>query len=236
MTFPTYGSLVTKLNNDYDLSDENFISAAELLGLFNEGIRDCERIIHELHHEDKYFLNTGTISLVSGTSDYSFPTDIYGNKLRHVWYQNGSQKYEITKLRRVEQVKYSDTGNTYSFLVVNPTAGPKIRLYPTPAETGAYVQLFYIRECRRFVASTTDATNTLELPNGENLINQHARLGVARKMRRPELIAAEMQALTNQVSLFENSLKEMIPDENNLAQMDLSAYVSQGLELYNGGY
>lgn len=235
MTYPTYGSLVTKVSNDYDITDENFISATELLGLFNDGIRDCERIIHELHHEDKYFLIDSTITLVNGTSDYNLPADIFGSKIRHLWYENGTNKYEIKKMRRVENVKFSDTGNTYEYLLINTTNGIKLRFYPTPVESGTFIKLFYIRECRRFTISKTDVTNTLELPEAENLINQHAKKGIARKMRRPEIIAAEAMELTNQISLFEISLKDMVPDENNLAQLDLSSYVTQGLDYLNGG-
>jgi len=237
MTYPTYGALVSKVQADYDIADENFISAAELLTLFNEGIKDVERIIHELHHEDKYFLVNGAITLANGTSDYSLPADIFANKIRTIWYENGTRKYEITKVRDIKDVKWSATGNSYEFLLINTTAGIKLRLYPTPTESGAYVKLFYVRECRRFVASTIDATNTLEIPAGENLVIQHVKRGCARKMRNPNMIAMEDGFLTQQLDLFQASLKEMVPDTNNLVPLDLNSYVSQGmLDIYNGGY
>jgi hypothetical protein len=234
MTLPTYGSLVTKVQNDYDLTDENFISSTELLGLFNEGLKDVEKIIHELHHEDKYFIAPGTITLVSGTQDYSLPADIYLNKLRHVAYDNGSEKYEITKNRHVQYLKFVQPSERYQYLLVNPSTGIKMRLYPTPLEAGAYVSIFYIREIRRFTSDTADATNTLEIPGAENLVLAHVRRGVAWKMRRQDLIAAEDARLKEQVAIFELSLKEMVPDENNLALMDMQSYIDQGMmEVFN---
>ena len=238
MTYPTYGALVTKVNNDYDITDENFISPTELLGLFNEAVKDIEKEIHDLHHEDKYFLNQTTITLVPNQSDYAMPTGIYGNKLRHIWYQNGTLKYEIRKLRKLEEVRYTTTGNMYSFLLLNlplPT-GVVFRLYPTPTEAGAFVNVFFIRECQRFAGNVSDPTDVLEIPEAENVVIQHVKRSVARKMRRADLVEFENGLLSQQLDIFRASMKEMIPDENNQAIMDLSAYCSQGLELYNGWY
>lgn len=235
MTYPTYGSLVTKVSNDYDVTDENFISATELLGLFNEAIDDVEAIIHNLHHEDKYFMAPqASIALVNGTQDYALPSDIYANKIRHLWYENGSVIYELSRNRRLPDVKYIQSGELYSYLLVNDsTAGVRLRLFPTPTESGSFIKLWYIRNIRALAASLTDTANTLELPESANFIIQHVKRGIARKMRRADLVDMEDKLLVQQLALLETKLKEMVPDEDTLIPLDLSSYFDQGLgEVY----
>lgn len=231
MTYPTYGSLVTRVSADYDISDENFIPAAELLTLFNAALRSVEKTIHDLHFEDKYFLINGAINLVNGTADYALPTDIYASKIRHLWYENGSTKYEIPKMRNVKDYKFAMSGDGYEFLLMNTASGIVLRMLPTPTESGAYVKMLYIREIRRFVASTSDATNTLEIPEAEDAVIAHVKRGITRKMRRPDLTQVEDALFQAEMATLEASLKEMVPDENNLAQMDLTYYQTQMLEV-----
>lgn len=231
MELKTYTDIVDKLNEDYDLTDENFISQAGLLGYINQAIDDSESIIHNLHHEDKYFLTPGTITLINGTQDYSLPADIYSNKIRIVNYANGSKKYELRRLKDLKQIPYIDTGADYQYLIINTTAsGIKMRLLPTPAEAGLLVSLLYIRNMLRMTTSAGLA-NVCEIPESVNFIYAHVEKSIMKKMRRPDLIAQADVDLKMQYDLMVSNLKDMTADDNTLMPMDLSSYIDQ----YGGG-
>lgn len=228
MTLETYSDIVAKLNNDYDLSDERFISETELLGYLNAAIDDAEAVVHNLHHEDKYFLTASSISLVSGTQDYSLPSDIYGNKIRHLYYDDGgAKKYELLPIKDLSQIPFVQSSDLYRYLILNTTAsGVKLRLYPTPAETNSYLKIFYVRNATKLTTSAS-ASNVCEIPESVNFIYQHAKRSVVKKMRRPDLYAVEDKELKEQYDMMLSNLKEMSPDTNNLIPLDLSAYYEQ---------
>lgn len=228
MELRTYTDIITKLNNDYDLTDENFISETELLGYLNEAIDDAEAIVHNLHHEDKYFLTRSTFSWVSGTQDYALPTDIYSNKIRVINYNDGTEKYEIRRLKDLKKIPFLEATDPYQYLIINTTAsGVRARFYPTPAITNStYVEIWYIRNMLRMTTSAA-STNVCEVPESVNFIYQHCKKNIAKKMRRPDLIAQEESDLKMQYDLLLSNLKDMTADDNTVMEMDLSSYWEQ---------
>lgn len=232
MILNTYNTIVTKLQNDLDLINEVFVSPAELLGYMNEAISDAEKSIHNLGHEDKYFLTTGNISLVNGQQDYSLPADIYGNKIRKIYYVNGSLFYRVDKIRQLDSLLFVQPGDNYQFLL--PNLGPnqlKLRLYPTPTEslTNGLV-LWYVREANKLTSSTTDANNVSEIPESDNFIYAHVRLSIAKKSKRQDWIQVEAAAREQAYNLMLESLADFTLDENNSVIMDLSSYYDQEME------
>lgn len=233
----TYSAIKTKIYNDLDLSDEDFITETEFLGYLNEAIDDCEAIIHNLGLEAKYFKNTDTLTLVSGTSDYDPPSDIYASKYIGLYYINGAKKYRIEKRRNQDNILNDMTGADYEYDLFNLTGGVKIRLYPTPAESGAYVQRYYIRNVRKLTTSTA-STNTCEIPESINFVFAHAKLRVRQKESNGSPTQAVMDAkqdLLAQKDLMVENLQEMSPDGDNRILPDLSAYWDMELDI-GGNY
>lgn len=233
MEFLTYTQIKTKLENDLDLLDEDFVTEEELLGYMNEAIDDAEGIIHTLGLEANYFLTTDTLSLVSGTADYTAPSDIYADKFMKVFYNNGALIYEIFRIRNLNDVPWIQTGEDYRYLILNLTAGIKTRIYPTPQETGAYVQRFYIRNVRKLTSSSS-ASNTCELPECVNFLFAHVRTKVYEKEGNPNLETARTD-LKIQHDLMIQLLQEQVPDGNNQIQPDLSFYEDMCLDYYRWG-
>lgn len=228
MELLTYSQIKTKLENDLDLGDEDFVTETELLGYINEAIDDCEAIIHNLGLEAKYFLTTDTLTLVSGTSDYDPPSDIFANKVSKVFYVNGANKYEVFRLRDLRDTQWINAGEDYRYLILNLTGGLKWRFYPTPAESGAYIQRFYIRNVRKLTTSTA-STNTCEIPESINFIFQHVKKRVYEKEGNPNLPEAT-QDLKVQHDLMVQNLQEYVPDENNAIIPDFTFYQDMYLE------
>lgn len=228
MNLVTYSSIKTKLYNDLDLYDEDFISEAEFLGYINEAMDDGESVIHNLGLESRYFLNTDTLTLVSGTADYSMPSDIYANKMVKVLYVNGSKSYEVTRVRELNEIPLFGTGEDYKYLILNLTAGISMRLFPTPTESGAYISRYYIRNMRALTTSTS-ASNTCEIPEAINFIYQHVKVRVYEKEGNPNLEKA-ISDLKIQHDLMVQNLQEMVPDGDNKIPIDSDFYYDQCLE------
>lgn len=233
----SFSDLKTKLGNDCDVTDEVFINDTELVGYVNDAIDDAETAIHQLGIEDKYFLYSATFSWVNGTNEYVLPSDIYGTKIRQIFYQNGQTKYEVTRLKNLTEIPFIESGDYYRYiLVADPTAastpGQRARFYPTPTETSTNATIWYIRNMRRMTTST-GATNTCEVPECINFITQHVKKSIAKKSRNPELIAQEDKDLIVQYNLMLEALANVVPDENNRLALDIGHYADQGLmEIY----
>lgn len=228
MNLPTYSDLKTKLQNDLDIQDEDFVTETELLGYMNEAIDDAETLIHTLGLEARYFLNTDTLTLVSGTSDYAMPTDIYANKMVKMFYINGAKKYEINRIRNLNEIPWTQTGEDYRYIIFNLTSGIVMRFYPTPAESGAYISRYYIRNVRALTTSTS-ASNTLEIPESANFLLQHVKMRVYEKEGNPNL----QKAITDvkvQYDLMAQTLQEMVPDGDNQILPDFTFYEDAYLE------
>lgn len=223
----TYSDLIAKLGNDCDITDEAFISSTELLGYLNEAINDAQAAIHNLNFEDKYFLTSATFSWVSGTADYDLPTDIYANKIRQIFYSNGSMKYEIQRIKNLLETNYFVANDYYAYIIRNATAGtaPKARFYPTPAETSTNAIIWYIREMKKMTTSTIDTTNVCEVPECQNFVFAHVKNSVANKTRRADLIATAKEDKILQYNLMLENLQQMVLDENNMIPMDTSHYL-----------
>lgn len=224
--------LNTKLGNDYDITDENFVDTTELVGYINEAIDDSETAIHTLHHEDKYFLVPSTFTWVNGTQDYALPTDIYGNKIRLVQYVNGPLIYEIRRVKKLDRIPFFQPDDRYEYLIINTTAsGVKARFYPTPNESSNNAILWYIRNMKRLTTDLNDATNICEVPECVNFVYQHVRRSLAAKTRRADLYQMEDARLKEQYGLMLDALKEMTVDEDTRIPMDLNSYYEQeGIE------
>lgn len=223
-----YTDIKTKLMNDLDVQDLDFINGeTELLGYINEALRDAESIIHTLGIEADYFLTQGTMTLVSGTADYVLPSDIYASKIKKVFYINGNTKYEIFRTRDLNETPFFQSGDDYRYLLLASASGTannmRMRFLPTPLENGSYIQIWYIRNLTTMTTSTA-ATNVCEIPEAVNFLLAHCKARIYEKMGNPNLAGA-MQIVQMQKTLMTETLQEMVPDGNNLAQMDLSFYI-----------
>lgn len=223
----TYSNLITKLGNDCDITDENFISPVELLGYINEAINDAQAAIHNLNYEDKYFLTQTTFSWVNGTSDYPLPADLYANKIRQIFYSQGigSDQYEVTRVKNLRETNFFQPSDLYRYIILNPVAGqnPIVRFYPTPAETSNHAIIWYIREMKQ-MDNTNGSTNVCEIPECQNFVFAHVKASVAVKTRRADLIAAAQQTKMQQYQLMLENLQQMVLDEDNFVQQDMEFY------------
>jgi len=225
MKFWTFGEIRQKVERDLDLESETFITPEELLGYANEAIDEVERQILTLCED--YFLTRSTLSLVAGTEEYSLPANIYANKIRQIVYRNGQDVWKLRRIRDWEKfaVYESEKINTatnshYGFFLLNSVAGsPKLLLAPTPAESGPYLQVWYIRNANELCLDT----DICDIPEAVHYVMAYMKVRCHEKDMNPNLGKAVADlALQREDTL--KTLAEMVPDNENTIEMDTRLY------------
>lgn len=223
----SYSDIKTKLMNDLDIEDLDFVNGeTELLGYINEALDDGESIIHTLGLESDYFLSQDYIALVSGTYDYALPSNIFASKIKKIFYINGQIKYEVFRIRNLNETPFFQSGDDYKYSLIATTGtanNMRIRFYPTPSETSSQnIVIWFIRNVTKMTTSTA-ATNVCELPEFVNFLLQHCKCRIYEKMGNPNLPNAleEFKAIKQ---LMVETLQEMVPDANSIVEPDVSFY------------
>lgn len=211
----------TKVQRDLDIQDEDFVSQAELLEYINEAIDTAEAHIHTLQPD--YFKKSANIALVSGTSSYSLPSDIYANKIRRLYYDNGTLKYKIAKVRDTDDTLWTQAGDQYCYEIINTSAtvGPQIKLFPTPVETNATaITIWYLRNANRLVLDA----DVLDIPEFIPYITEYVKMCCMRKETAGSAPQAQLKAVDDQLELMKSTLADMVVDEDNIMSSDCSYY------------
>lgn len=158
----TYLEMSTKVLTDLDMLDETFIGPNELAGYFNEGLAEAEAEIMGV--KEDYFRTVYFMPLAVAEMKYELPFNIYANKIRQVVYRNGSQIYEVMRMRRPNQflgAAFSDqygSADDYQYTLFNDVVGQaKLRLYPASREASTLAAsvfssnmwMYYIRNVSR---------------------------------------------------------------------------------------
>lgn len=163
MAYRTFGDLKTQLETELDLETEDFIQPAELVYYFNSAIRETESEIEKLGLREKYLQDEAYISTVSGTSDYSLPTDIIDTQIRKIIYRDGNIIYTLKPNIREDSYEaedvfklYSGT-DYYSYSIYKTSENYVIRLTPKSAKTVTdALRVIYWKKLNRYVDDSTN--------------------------------------------------------------------------------
>ena len=225
MKFWTWSEIRTKVERDLDLESETFITPEELLGYANEAIDEVERQVLTLCED--YFLSRSTISLVSGTEEYSLPANIYANKIRQIVYRNGQDVCKIKRIRdwdkfSIYESEKTNTSNSsyYGFFLLNSVAGaPKLLLAPTPLESGPYLQVWYIRNANELCLDT----DVCDIPEAVHYVMAYMKVKCHEKDMNPNLGKAVADLALQREDTMK-TLAEMFPDNENTLEADTRLY------------
>jgi len=228
----TANQIIQRVKDELDLDEETFIDDPEMLRYCNAAIDRAEQNLIGIHVD--YFLTSDTITLVSGTREYSLPADMYAHKIRRIIYENGSQVYKIgriqdwKKFERMAISNINNSSNLYEYFLVNRVVSdPKINFVPVPNESGEYVTVWYCRQANRFNdADINDPTNILDIPEAFNYIVEFVKMkcDIKEKRRMGQLEMGEYPEVGLEMSQMMGALQEMVPDAENLIEPDYSSY------------
>jgi hypothetical protein len=225
MKFWTYLEIKEKVERDLDLESEDFVTETELQSYANEAVDEVERQIHTLYED--YFLTRSTITLVANQEEYSLPADIYANKIRQIIYRNGTQVWKLDRVRDWNKLisyemekAYSTTGQYYGYFILNQTAGsPKLLLTPTPTESGAYLQIWYLRNANEL----TSDSSVCDIPEAVNYVIAYMKMKVAEKELHPNLQKFIADVESQKMDTLK-TLAGMFPDNENTIEADTRLY------------
>lgn len=241
MRIPTWGEIETKVRADLDLQDtSNFIGEDEMAGLGNDAIDAAEAIIMRVRED--YFMTMATLTLVQGTATISLPTDIYAQKIRELVYKNGDRIYPLRRLRdprMMYQKAVIDRSavalDEYQYFLYSPTAGQQDKLYltPVPYESGAFLELWYIRHSNRIslqaapdsVSRATQVATAIDIPEWRSFLEQHVKVHCYEKLKQFELMKDAEEKLMVLAGAMEVSLKDRMEDNENDVPQDTSHYL-----------
>lgn len=225
MNLPTLGDLKDKVERALALEDEQFVVPEELADYANDGIDEAEAEIHAAYPD--YFLSRSSITLVSGQEEYDLPSDIYAFKIRSLVYKNGTDIYEIKKIRDWKKfIQYGldsltvSTNQLYQYLILNQSAGAqKLVLSPTPQEDGQYITVWYIRNAN----TLTDDTDECDIPEFSDFVVEYMKMRCYEKEGHPNYMACK-QRVEEKRKLMIDTLTNMIEDTDNEIEADFRAY------------
>lgn len=231
MELRSFASLEEQIKDELDMNDEEFVVPRELRRYINDAIDVIEAAIHKGKREDHYFQTSDTITLVAGTQDYSYPSDIYASKVVRLIFDDGSQLYEVKRLRTQERYLYTKQLNRYPsaterlwYMPVNPldadADGRRLRFYPTPQVSGAYITRWYIRNMHRY---GNDNTELCDLPEFYRFVVDYVKVKVAEKEPSPMLPVFQGNLEATQ-KLTIDTLVDQAEDEDNEIVLDTEFY------------
>jgi hypothetical protein len=224
----TYQQVEDMVLQAVEAEDETSVTtgaSSEMMNYCNRALKRASSIINRLNED--YFLVPGTaISFVSGTQDYTIPTDMYADKMRKLIYANGADIYEVPFKKRKSQFVDIAIANLYpgtqrySAKLLRLLTGEKLRIYPTPQETVASVLTpWYIRE----IAEITAVSDTVDIPEFYSYIIAFMKVMYMKKEGHPLLEDAKQELKEEHQEMVE-SLSNRIPDEEDAIEMDMSFY------------
>jgi hypothetical protein len=233
----TVSEVIEKIQDEMDLQEETFINQNEYISYINEALDDTEREIMSLY--EGYFNTSATISLVSGTKAYSLPNNIYAAKLKHVQYKRSEiDYYKINRITLKEIAGWETLINTnmqdfkFDIQYDSSAVGQQIVFYPTPNETVSdVVRLWYIRQCERVSA----LSDLVDAPDAHQFIFAFLKHKVAIKELSP-LLGTYKQELEEQRQKLRASFTDMIPDETEELERDMSFYRDFDNDTNRGGF
>jgi hypothetical protein len=204
------------IETDLDLKEETFITPEEIKGHVHKATREAQSLILTLYED--YFLTSANIALVAGQSAYDLPSDIFAQKIRALNYDDGSERYQVLRLKRLRDTANVDTNSLYSFLLTNAATGDqKLTLLPASRVTNpTALTIWYIRN----VTLPDLDTDLVDVPEFIDYIIAQAKVYCAAKEGHPLLGAYESDAQKYK-QLMIDTLSSRIIDDDNVVVMDL---------------
>lgn len=231
MQYKTYSQIKSKVERELDIEVEEFIQPEEFLGYVNDGIDECEAMIHKLGLEDEYFLTNAPLTLVDQQADYALPTNIYADKIRSIIYANGSTIYPIKRMRgklKFENIALINQNNSstdlYNFILRNDSAaaGKILQLVPKSHESiSGAVTIWYIRNANEM----TGDTSICDLPEiALQVLYQYVKYRCYEKEGHVNQDSAKAE-LENLKAFMMQTLEQQVPDDETEIEKDLSSYM-----------
>ena len=189
------------------------------------GIKKAERIILGLYED--YFVAFTTQAIVTNTNLYSYPSDIYGNKIRKIIFTDGSQEntHEVTRIKNLADGSFIDidltplTDSVLKWYPVNSLAtGRSMQIFPSTCRDGT-LHIWYIRNAAQLV----DDADITDIDEFSEYVVAYAKVMAALKDKDPT-VSDYVLLLKELEEDMRSTLAGMILDEDDFIPVDTGFY------------
>lgn len=230
MAYKTKSQVVTKIELDLDLEEEEFIQANEMTGYINDAITIIEAHMNTLGLKDRYYYKRTTLDLVAGTADYALPTDLYEHKVSEVVYKNGVTIYSVKPMgvtateEEIELANLYQTTDYYKYRIRSDSSSSTVlQLIPSSRDTvtGGII-IAYFRDLARVSADS----DVVEVPDVALMwLYQYVKVKVYEKESHSNYQAA-VQELEKLEGLMLSTLQGQLADQKT-QELDMDKTIYQ---------
>ena len=209
--------LVSKVQDDMDLHEENFVTTEDLKQFVNDAIDDAEEIIIDCFSD--FFLTYSFAEVVAEDTEIALPADIYESRIRGIWFNASGfespvptgEGYKVKKLK-LERMMDVSTGDAYQYRLFNSSVlGQKLKIFPAIREDSEdQFLLCYIRQARRLY----NTTDVLEKGIRVQYVLTHVKKAVASKIGDPMVEELKVK-LDEQKQVIRRSLSNLTDDDED---------------------
>lgn len=214
----TLANIVSKIQDDFDLHEETFVTTDDIKQLIEDAITDAEEIIIDSFSD--FFLTYEDLSVEEGDTSIALPEDIYESRMRGLYYSESGfdgtpARGDAYKVKKISLQRIMDAGATdrYTYRLMNSTAeGQKIHIFPAiDADSDNKFRIWYIRQAKRL----DDDDDVLEKGLRIQYIFAHVKKAVAEKLGDPILEVYDKK-LMQQEDKLKNSLSRLTDDDEDV--------------------
>lgn len=209
--------IVSKIQDDLDLHEENFVTTDDIKQFIGDAIDDAEEIIIDCFSD--FFLTYSDLSVTAGDTTIVLPEDLYESRLRGVYFSEGGfgsdANGEAYKLRKISLSDVTNVGSSdrYTYRLINTTSlGQKLYVYPAIRDTStSQFRVWYIRQAKRL----DDDTDLLEKGLRVQYILAHVKKSILEKIGDP-MVEVWAKRLDKQEDKLKNSLARLTDDDEDV--------------------
>lgn len=223
MDFLTWGDIKAEVQKDHGIEGDPDYDEQELINLCNRAINRVESRVIQLQ-QDYFLVRANPIPVTSGVTEYDIPSDIYGNKIRRVfWNQEGYNRkrlYRATNIDDMEEMRdYSsyDYKKKLRYMILNDAVnGRKITL--SYSDSDANLIIYYTRNANRFTVTGGNG-QICDIPEFADAVIAHMKYSIEKKDKSPTTVASKQDYIEIMEELT-SSLGQAVNDEDTTIEPD----------------
>ncbi len=221
----TLDRLTTKIQDDLELHEENFVTPDDIHEYINDAIDDAEETIIDLFSD--FFLTFADLVVVAGQQVIPLPDNMYEARIRGVYYNQSGfsainpnlQSYKLRKIP-LEEVMNVQQNDDFRYRLFNPSAETQALYFypPVTVDSTDQYRVWYIRQAQRLF----EDLDVLEKGLRPQYILAHAKMNILDKMGDPAVIEAKAKFDVQELKLT-SSLSRLTDDDED-AYLEPDAY------------
>lgn len=209
--------IVSKVQDDLDLHEENFVTPDDIKQYINDAIDDAEELIIDCFSD--HFLTYKLLEVTADDTLLELPEDLYESRIRGFWYSTvgfeslepTGDAYKVKKLK-LERIKDVSSQDCYQYRLFNSSQqGQRLKIFPAIREdSDDRFLLCYIRQAKRLYENSDELEKGIRI----QYVLTHVKKSVASKIGDP-MLEEYAKKLEVQSEKLKKSLSRLTDDDED---------------------